>query len=300
MVTSVPAWFGRKALEKPPGLDLTFITKGETPGYTNFIGEESTFVNIEQRIISEQIGTRADTPNRYSYGGGAKVQAGTGSTGDAPEYDVQVSGISQRWGLGSNFLANNIIVPNNYSTSGDGVVKAANQFSNIDREYNPLNRSIFITASLSQSDLFNNDFVTDPVYPYTYIGLHSISMFVRESPEIPLPDWLQPPTNWEVKGLVYTTDQQGVAIYFDFSNAPTTIGARTRSVPTSAMVANAAASSTGGRTQPQLLFQAVQTNGALFDLESFSSEAELQSLGNMLGMTLGKFLWAVPETSIEQ
>ena len=300
MVTSVPAWFGRKALEKPPGLDLTFITDGETnfPQFINFIGRESTYVDIEQRIISEQIGTRADTPNRYSYCGGAKRQSG--GIQEALEYDVQVSGVSQRWGLGSNFLANNIIVPNDYSSSGNDIVRAVNKFSNTNREYNPLNRSIFITSSLAQDENFNNDFIVNPVYPYTYIGLHSLALFVRESPEIPFPDFLQPPTNWQVAGFVYTTDQQGVALYIDLSAGPNVTVLRTRSLPIAAMSARAAASPTGGRTQPEPIFQAVRTNGALFDIRSLTSEAELQTLRLMLGFTLAKFLWAVPETSIEE
>ena len=299
MVTSVPAWFAGKARSlKPPGIDVTNIVdgSGSMDSYINFITSSELYVSLENALLAEGIGTLPESKNRYSFAKGIGPESGE------VEVPVEIAvfpPVQKRWALGSEFLANLVTVPT-AEFLGEDMPAAANYLAGFDRDYNPLNESIFIGGSDEQSgSAADYKFSRNPKYPFRYVGIHSIDMFVREG-ELPIPPWLQGDSfdgtndDYRLNGYVYTTDTEGVGIYFNFKDGNQIV--KYRDVPISALNAVAGCTS-GGCSFQENIDEAQRTNGAIYDIRAFRdddpavAQRKFNALGESLGAVLGKLLY---------
>lgn len=279
---SVPVFFGAKArTKKPPGLDVTSITdiSGSMGSYANFITASSTFIALENALLSEEIGLLS--PNRYSFtlGGG---QSPNFSTLASIEQNVIVNGVSQRWAPGANILNGTAGLPT-YALNATGYNEdmglASNLVTNNDRVYLPGNERIIIAGSDEQSPGQQTAFTVSPSYPHRYIGVHSVSLTISE------PAGPNPVPAGTLVGFVYTTNTTGAAIYLSGS----TLNYRL-SVPV-ANVTALAVSSPSGPTAQINVDHAATTNGAIYRIDGFGTNFAL--LAESLGTVLGQYLYDI-------
>ena len=278
MTFGLPAFFGRKARTiVPPGLDVTSITdiSGSMGPYADFITSPGLYEALEAALIAEGIGTLPATPNKYSFCvGGDRIT----STLDRITRNVQVSGTSQLWALGSDITAQTVAYPI-YNASGadnEDMALSTNLVSNNDRTYNLENERIIISGSDEQSGQ-ETLFDSRPDYPQRYIGIHSATLSIQENSSLP------PIPSGDLVGFVYTTASQGVAIYIDGSN----INYRD-SMPTSVFEAESSAG-----TRQDCIDQCKSTNGAVYEIRYFFNAARFTLLGESLGNVLGKYLYSI-------
>lgn len=278
MTFGLPAFFGVKARTIiPPGLDVTSITdiSGSMGPFADFITGAEFYEALELALDAEGIGTRPATPNKYSFCVGADASTNTLAR---ITRNVEVSGVSQLWALGSDVTAQNVTYPT-YNVSGGGnedMARSTNLVSNNNRTYNLENERIIISGSDEQSGQ-PSTFDPTPLYPQRYVGVHDAALSIQENPS------LTPIPAGRLVGFVYTTASQGVAIYIDGS----TINYRD-SMPTSVFVARPS----GGTTQI-CLDQCKNTNGALYNISYFTTSARYVLLGESLGSVLGKYLYSI-------
>ena len=273
---SVPFFFGAKArLKKPPGLDVTSITdiSGSMGPYANFITAPSTFIALENALLSQEIGLLS--PNRYSFtvGGGP---APSFSTLVAIERNVVINGISQRWAPGANILNGTATLPSYTVAGGDNedMGLASNLITNNNRFYLPGNELIIIAGSDEQS--YGTTFTALPSYPHRYIGIHTVSLAITEPAG---PNSVPAGT---LVGFVYTTNITGTAIYLDGS----TLNYRS-AVPVGSVTAIGAP----GVTLQLNVDHAATTNGAIYKIDAFSANFDL--LATSLGTVLGQYLYEI-------
>lgn len=269
---SVPVFFGAKArTKKPPGLDVTSLTdiSGSMGPFASFISARSTFVALENALVAQGIGVIS--ANRYSFTVGGDVNNNTLAE---IERSVVVSGVSQRWALGSTILNGSATLPT-ITANGDNedMGLAANLISETDRQYLTGNERIIIAGSDEQS--YGTAFVASPLYPYRYVGVHRVTLSISE------PAGPNPVPSGTLVGFVYTTNTTGAAIYVSGS----TINYRL-SVPT----ANVTATATGGTLQINVN-RASATNGAIYNIAAFTNDFTV--LGTSLGNVLGQYLFDI-------
>ena len=283
---SVPIFFGAKArTKKPPGLDVTSITdiSGSMGTYANFITAQSTFVALENALLSEEIGLLS--PNRYSfaYGGGPFPSFLTLAS---IERNVLVNGVSQRWAPGENILNGTASLPG-YAVGGgsnEDMGLASNLMTNNDRTYIPGNELIIIAGSDEQSADQRTAFTVSPSYPHRYIGVHSVSLTISE------PAGPNPVPAGTLVGFVYTTNTTGAAIYLSGSTLNYRLGVPVANV--TALAANSTLPGGVGLPTAQLnVDHAATTNGAIYKIDGFGTNFAL--LAESLGTVLGQYLYDI-------
>lgn len=269
---SVPVFFGAKARSKrPPGIDVTSITdlSGSMQPFASFISSRATIVALENALTAEGIGILS--PNRYSFATGATRPSDTLATIEIP---LSVNGAVQRWATGIEVRFGDASIPNliaNRRGDTEDMGLAANLVSNTNRDYLPANERIIISGSDEQSPA--TAFNGAPLFPYRYVGVHSVNLSISE------PAGPNPVPAGTLRGFVYTTSTTGVAVYINGS----TINNR-GDVP----VANITATAANGTRQLNV-DQAKLTNGAIYDIRFFNNGFQL--LAESLGSALGKFLF---------
>jgi hypothetical protein len=286
---SVPVFFGAKARTKrPPGLDVTFTTdlSGSMVPFAAFVSSISTCVALENELISQGIGILS--PNRYSFATGGGIPPQYDSLQEIERF-VTSSGVSRRWATGSEVLASAVSLPtlnaNLTNSLTEDMRLSTNILANSNRDYLPANTKIIISSSDEQSNASVTPFDLTPVYPYRYVGVHSVTIAISEpAGPNPVPAGL-------LTGFVYTTNTIGTAIYINGS----TINYRT-DVPVANVTATAAASGVFPNlvTFQELVDHAKTTNGAIYNLNFFQGvQANLSfvSLAESLGNVLGKLLF---------
>ena len=274
---SVPIFFGAKArTKKPPGLDVTSITdvSGSMGTYASFITALSTFVALENALLSEEIGLIS--PNRYSFATAGVF--GGGETLAQIERFVTVNGVNQRWAPGENILNGTAVTPT-YAVGPDqeNMGSASNLITGNDRDYLVGNERIIIGGSDEQS--YGSAFALSPPYEHRYIGVHSVSLTISE------PAGPNPVPAGNLVGFVYTTNTTGAAIYLSGSTLNYRLG-----VPV-ANVTALAASSGGAPTLQINVNHAAATNGAIYKIDGFGTNFAL--LAESLGTVLGQYLYDI-------
>lgn len=276
---SVPVFFGAKArTKKPPGIDVTSITdlSGSMGPFASFISSQSTIVALENELVAQGIGVLS--PNRYSFTTGGDRER---DTLPAIELPVTVNGVVTRWAPGANVLNGTAQIPQLSANSGgntENMARAANLVAGIDRGYLSANTRIIIAGSDEQDEA--DAFVASPLFPYRYVGVHSVTFSISE------PAGPNPVPAGTLVGFVYTTNTIGTAIYISGN----TINYRNQ-VPVANVLATGTLSPRGGTTTLQVnVDRAAETNGAIYNIEFFNAGG-FDLLATSLGNVLGKFLF---------
>ena len=292
MVTSVPAWFGSKArTRKPLALDVTTITdtSGSMVFYIDYITSDTIYQSLEASLRSQNIGVSPENENRYSFCV-AKDKRDVKPPLSEIERDVTIQGSpgARRWVTGPEVTDTSapIDYPDYEITGGDGenVAASLNTIQTKDRDYNTSSQRITIGGT--DTPFYMADIIEDVEYPSIFIGVHSIIIrALSEDPSAGIP----PTPRGQLVGFVYTTDTVGTAIYID----GTTINYR-ENMPTFGISVTSRNSDLGiPRSIRKLVDQAIATNGAVYDIEFFTTPEKYALLTESLGAVLGKYLYSL-------
>lgn len=294
---SVPVFFGGKArTKKPVALDVTFISdrSGSMRAFVAFVTSVSTVKSLEQALLDQSVGVTQ--PNRYSICQGAGARGSTALRTLAQiEFPVVVSGVSQRWALGSDLLADKVLWPQFSADAGDNtedVAGASYLVATGSRGYQAAAQRIIVAAGDLQSPYLEG-FVSGPTTlaaltaPDTgqiYVGVHNLSITIAE------PAGPNPIPAGQIFGFIFTTNTTGTAIYLNGA----TLNYRF-DVPIANVTTTFSGSFGGyGPTSDQVtsVFNLPrQTNGAIYRLALSNTQAGTEALGVSLGQVLGEFLF---------
>lgn len=292
MVTSVPAWFGSKArTRKPLALDITTITdtSGSMVFYIDFITSDTVYKSLETSLRSQNIGVSPENENRYSFCV-AKDKRDFKPPLSEIEKDVTIQGSSEarRWATGSEVTdtSTSITYPTYELTGGDGenVAASLNTIQTTNRDYNTFSQRVTIGGT--DTPFYMADIIEDVEYPSIFIGVHSIIIrALSEDPSAGIP----PTPPGQLVGFVYTTDTVGTAIYID----GTTINYR-ENMPTFGISVTSRNPDLGiPRSIGKLVDYAIATNGAVYDIDFFTTPEKYALLTESLGAVLGKYLYSL-------
>lgn len=291
MVTSVPAWFNSKASGLiPPGFDLTFAVDNNSTAseFAGFLTNYRFLDELFQSLRLEGTGLDPKTPNRVSFIISQEID------GEGIEEPVTVDGVRQTWLMGDRVEQgqDGIVFPffqqqpefnGEMGTSVNRLTTDTVPFSIADsRDYNLLCAQIVIACKLINNP---NDDAFDPApkYPYRYVGIHNVDLFVRESDDLPPgPPQDNPLYPYVPSCFIYTNSEIGVAVYEQRLDSIVNTFYR-ENMPTSAFNISGLDS--------KFRDVIVNTNGAIFSYQPFSTLDSESAFGDILGKILYRYLY---------
>lgn len=245
-----------------PSIDFTTVidTSGSNATYYNVFYNISRYLELENNLKNLGIGALPSRVNKYSF----CIGSTSGAALSTFERSVVINGsIFTRWVTGDNFQ-NDIVALGNLSitTGQDGIIHPANVVGGEDRGYD--SNAIRVVFGISDDINVNTTqtFNTTDLFPYKYIGLHSLT-FSYTGDQGPNP---VPAGTWA--GFFFETNTIGTAIYINGS----IINYR-KEVPVASV-------SVGGltTTTQRCVTQARSTNGALYISEIFETASRATQL----------------------
>ena len=237
-----------------PSIDFTTVidTTGSNLTYYGTFYVINRYLELENNLKNLGIGALPSRVNKYSFCIGNTL----GTALSTVERNVVINGsIFTRWATGDNFQNDTVALGNLSVNSRDGIIHSANLVGDQDRGYD--SNAIRVVFGISDDITADNTqtFNTTDLFPYKYIGLHSLTFsYVGDQGPNPIPAG-----TWA--GFFFETNTIGTAIYINGS----IINYR-KEVPVASV-------SVGGlnTTTQRCVTRARSTNGALYISEQFTT-----------------------------